>query len=84
MGEQELQRRSRQRDLVLRADRLDLLHFLEDRLRRRCIIIFGAGNGTGREDAAIEAAANDDGRLAFLAERQEFIERVLFELPSPA
>jgi hypothetical protein len=50
----ELQGSSRQRDLVIAADLLDPLHLGHDCRRGRGVVVFGAGQGAGGQDAGIE------------------------------
>ena len=79
MGQQELKRCRRQRHFVFGADSFDLLHLLHDVGGCGRIVVLGAGDRACRQDAAVEAAAYDDGGIALLAQWQEFIERVLFQ-----
>ena len=49
-----------ERNVVARADRLDLRHPRQDLGPGGLVIVHRAGNGAGREDAGIVAAADDD------------------------
>ena len=79
MTEREVQRGGRERDAVARAHRLDLAHPLEDRGRRRRVLEIGAGDRSGREDAGVVGAADDQRDVAPRAQRQEGIERPLLQ-----
>src|SRR5271166_3086049 len=56
VAKRELERRRGERDGVALADRLDMSHSLQNRLRGGCVVVHGARNGAGRENAGIVAA----------------------------
>ena len=61
------------------AHGFDLPDLLHDGFWRGGIVPLGAGPGAGCQDAAVEPAADHEGRAAPLAQRQEFVQRVLLE-----
>ncbi len=61
------------------ANGFDLLDTLEDLGRSVGIIIFGSGNGARREDPRVEDAGDDDADLLLHRQRQEALQRRLFE-----
>ena len=75
MGERELQRGGRQRHVVRLADGGDLLHPRND-LRRGGGVVPGVTTG---QDAGVQRAADDDRGAARLAQRQQVVERCLFQ-----
>src|SRR6185312_7168584 len=68
-----------ERDLMALADRLDLAYpFQDGRLGGR-VVVHGAGDGAGGEDAGVVGPAHEEADAALLAERQEGLQRLLFE-----
>ena len=79
VGYDELQGRCRKRHAMFRANGFDLCDLFHDLARRRCIIILRAFLRAGGKDARVEAAADNDRRTTRFAERQEGVQRFLFE-----
>ena len=75
VGERELQRGGRQRDVVRLANGGDLLHARYD-IGWRGFVVPGVSAG---EDAGVQRAADHQGGAAGLAQRNEVVERRLFQ-----
>src|ERR1700722_19346101 len=75
----ELQGRRSQGDAEILANPFDGADAREDRFRRQTVIVVSAVDRACRRDAAIVAASERDRDIPRLTERQEGIERVLFE-----
>lgn len=79
MGDDELQGRGGKRHAMFRAYGFDLRDLFHDLAGCGCIIVLRAIFRTRGKDTRVEAAADDDRCTTCFAERQEGIQRFLFE-----
>src|SRR3984893_2432519 len=79
MAQGKMQRRGRQGNAMSSTDAFDLLNLCQDLRRRVLIVVFGAGNGAGCQNARIEYAAEQHGDALSHGQRQEVLERRLLQ-----
>ena len=79
MRQHELQRGGRQADLIAAANLFDFSHFLPHLRTGRPIVVFGVFHRAGGQNTAIKPAPDHHRGVARFTQRQEVIQRVLFQ-----
>src|ERR1700677_4874761 len=79
MTERKLQGRSGERDVMASAYRLDSANLVHDIRGRRDVVVLGAFDCPGGEDAGVIRAAEHNADVALLAKRQEVVQRALLQ-----